>query len=566
MIKILKTLILAVDFDAMSQFILGAARLPGLNSEEYLVMNLTTISEISREMNISTRTLRYYEQIGLIESVKKDDYAYRTYDEATVIRLQQILVLRKLRIPLKQIALILKSENSAAIINAFQQNLAELDDEITALSTIRDIINTFLTRLKESIHQDIKLNLMDNTALLEAVDALTVQRNPIRDARGTLKEEKTVAALEQASERLDKLTDRDVRIIYLPPSAIASAHNIGEGCEGVVYGQISKFINDNNLHELKPDFRAFGFNNPMAGLEGTPSAGYEAWVTVPDDMEVSAPLAKKQFTGGLYAAHMIPMGAFEEWGWLRQWVLSNDKYDHAWGEVRVTPHDKEMDWAMEEPLNFYNIVREWENGADTQQLDLLFPIKAKLAARTQHPQESIIDTFNYNGIPVEVVKWNDTIWCGKIGYAENNTDEPYVDAIMSSFMSLVTSAAKQRSEPDWDVCMSVNYLSNERPNGVMFGFLVGTEHQPSGFDMYKLPAGEYLRIAINDESAKALGAEPWNGGIPPYEWIGEQLAPQFGYQYGDDHLPVFEYYGYYKPEKNAHEFRFLYVPVEKIEK
>ena len=45
-------------------------------------MKLTTISEISREMNISTRTLRYYEQIGLIESVKRDDYAYRTYDEA----------------------------------------------------------------------------------------------------------------------------------------------------------------------------------------------------------------------------------------------------------------------------------------------------------------------------------------------------------------------------------------------------------------------------------------------------------------------------------------------------
>lgn len=100
-------------------------------------MKLTTISEISRKMNISTRTLRYYEQIGLIESVKKEDYAYRTYDQTTVMRLQQIVVLRKLRIPLKQIGLILESENTAAIIDAFQQNLAEVDDEISALSTIR---------------------------------------------------------------------------------------------------------------------------------------------------------------------------------------------------------------------------------------------------------------------------------------------------------------------------------------------------------------------------------------------------------------------------------------------
>ncbi|HBN84111.1 MAG TPA: MerR family transcriptional regulator, partial [Clostridiales bacterium] len=95
-------------------------------------MNLTTISEISKKLSISTRTLRYYEQIGLIESIKKDDYAYRTYDEAAVIRLQQILVLRKLHISLKQIALIIKSEEATEVIDIFRQNLAEVDDEITA--------------------------------------------------------------------------------------------------------------------------------------------------------------------------------------------------------------------------------------------------------------------------------------------------------------------------------------------------------------------------------------------------------------------------------------------------
>lgn len=88
------------------------------------------MSQISKLFNISTRTLRYYEQIGLIQPVKKNDYAYRTYDENTVMRLQQIIVLRKLRIPLKQIADILKSE-----------------DEITALSTIKNVIQILLERL-----------------------------------------------------------------------------------------------------------------------------------------------------------------------------------------------------------------------------------------------------------------------------------------------------------------------------------------------------------------------------------------------------------------------------------
>ncbi len=58
-----------------------------------------------------------------------------------------------------------------------------MDDEITALSTIRDIINTFIARLKESIHQDIKLNLLDDTALLEAVDTLTVQKIPLKEEK-----------------------------------------------------------------------------------------------------------------------------------------------------------------------------------------------------------------------------------------------------------------------------------------------------------------------------------------------------------------------------------------------
>ena len=96
-------------------------------------MHLLTISEISKQFNISTRTLRYYEEIGLIQSIKKEDYAYRTYEEETILRLQQILILRKLRIPLKQIALILKNENTAAIIDTFQKNLEEVDEEITAL-------------------------------------------------------------------------------------------------------------------------------------------------------------------------------------------------------------------------------------------------------------------------------------------------------------------------------------------------------------------------------------------------------------------------------------------------
>lgn len=184
---------------------------------------------------------------------------------------------------------------------------------------------------------------------------------------------------------------------------------------------------------------------------------------------------------------------------------------------------------------------------------------------TQHTQEQIIKTFEYNGATVDLVEWTDTIWCGKIGYAANNTDESDVGKILNEFQLLnVPGVGVNEREEEWDVCMSVNYLSIERPNGVMFGFLVATVQQPDGFDIYKVPTAQYMRIRICNETAKALGRKPWNGGIPPYEWIGEQIAPKFGYRYGNDRLPIFEYYGYYNPDKNAHEFCYLYVPVEKV--
>ena len=51
----------------------------------------------------------------------------------------------------------------------------------------------------------------------------------------------------------------------------------------------------------------------------------------------------------------------------------------------------------------------------------------------QHPQETITKTYDYKGIIVELVEWSDTVWCGKVGYADNHTDEPNVEKIMEDF-------------------------------------------------------------------------------------------------------------------------------------
>ena len=82
-------------------------------------MELQTISQVSKHFSISTRTLRYYEQIGLITPTKKENFAYRVYDMDAITRLRQIIILRKLRIPLKKIAEILHNGDVRVAIETF---------------------------------------------------------------------------------------------------------------------------------------------------------------------------------------------------------------------------------------------------------------------------------------------------------------------------------------------------------------------------------------------------------------------------------------------------------------
>jgi DNA gyrase inhibitor GyrI len=182
------------------------------------------------------------------------------------------------------------------------------------------------------------------------------------------KEEKSMEDLNKAKESLSKLTD--VRIIYLPPATVASSHYIGKDPEDNSGYLLDQFVKDSELYKKKPDLRLYGFNHPNP-TEGNAEYGYERWVTIPDAMEVPEGLTKKHFPGGMYAAHMIPMGAFEEWGWLYDWVQKSDKYEYNPGEQEC------MNGCLEEQLNYISYIQVKQGETFELQLDLLMPIKEK---------------------------------------------------------------------------------------------------------------------------------------------------------------------------------------------
>lgn len=325
---------------------------------------LRTITQVTKYFGVSTRMLRYYEQLGLLESQRMDGYSYRVYDRESCQRLQQIITLRKLRIPLKQIAILLNDSNARKAIDIFMNNINELDDEIDSLSTIRDILRRLVEELNAKASISLKSDLLSDTSILSMIA-------PLNLTKMNFKEDNAMDNLDTANEKLSKLSDKEVRIVYLPPSTVAAYQYEGEDPEMHVNHVIDQFVRDKDLNHVKPDIRHYGFNSPNP-VDETGYHGYEIWVTVPDDMIIPEPLVKKHFAGGLYAAYMIPFGAFDEWRRLDEWVKNSATYEYnGSGDYR------NMFGLMEEHLNYVNHVMLENTEPEGMQLDLLIPIKEK---------------------------------------------------------------------------------------------------------------------------------------------------------------------------------------------
>ena len=326
-------------------------------------MELMTVSQVSRSLGISTRMLRYYEQAGLVESLRQEGYAYRIYDEKAVLRLKQILLLRRLRIPVRQIKAILLKEDAVAAIEIFRENIRNLNEEMTALSVVKEILNHFVEELSRTAELPLEKILLKDDVLADSIESLGL-------ISINFKEDQTMEKLKKVEAGLSRIGD--VRIIYLPPSAVAAAHYVGDEPEIHVNEMLDRFVRETGLQRRKPDLRHYGFNHPNP-TDATGFHGYESWVTIPEDMEVPAPLVKKLFVGGIYAAHMISFGSFNEWDLLLNWVNSNEKYEFA-GDMADQEH---MCGLLEEHLNYISHVELANTEPEEFQLDLLVPVRER---------------------------------------------------------------------------------------------------------------------------------------------------------------------------------------------
>ncbi|MBS7526671.1 MerR family transcriptional regulator [Fusibacter paucivorans] len=127
-----------------------------------------SITELANLSGITTRTLRYYESIGLIEAGRNAESGYRFYDEVAVDQLQHILILRELAVPLKDIASILKKPNDE--VSQLKAHLNALKDEEKRLKRI-------IATVEKTIVSKERGTIMDNHEKFEGFKAERIAEN-----------------------------------------------------------------------------------------------------------------------------------------------------------------------------------------------------------------------------------------------------------------------------------------------------------------------------------------------------------------------------------------------------
>ena len=94
------------------------------------------IKEVQEKLKISSYTLRYYEKMGLIQPYR-DENGYRNYSEEDVHKIERIMFLRDINVPIEDIKDILN--NKVTFQDVLENHIEKVNTEIESLQYIKNM-------------------------------------------------------------------------------------------------------------------------------------------------------------------------------------------------------------------------------------------------------------------------------------------------------------------------------------------------------------------------------------------------------------------------------------------
>jgi DNA-binding transcriptional MerR regulator len=119
------------------------------------------IGEISRLVNLSQRTIRYYEEIGLLQSVRRFEHGKRVFTDDDVRRLKFINRLKVLGLSLSEMVALekiyRKQQNNREILpkllDILEERAAQIDERIAQLDALKKEIREHQEHLRRKFRQ-----------------------------------------------------------------------------------------------------------------------------------------------------------------------------------------------------------------------------------------------------------------------------------------------------------------------------------------------------------------------------------------------------------------------------
>lgn len=109
------------------------------------------ISAVARLSGVTSRTLRHYDAIGLLTPARTRHDGRRLYGEAELLRLQHILVLRELDVPLATIASIVDTQDAALTAALMRDHHGALLARRDRYSTLAETVERTITRIEKGL-------------------------------------------------------------------------------------------------------------------------------------------------------------------------------------------------------------------------------------------------------------------------------------------------------------------------------------------------------------------------------------------------------------------------------
>ena len=128
-----------------------------------------SIQELSRLSGVTTRTLRWYDQIGLLKPSRVAESGYRYYGREEVDRLQDILYYRALGVELAQIKKCLDDPSF--------DRLAALRSHLAALEAEQERLEQLIRSVKDTIGAEERKEIMSDEQKFEAFKQQAVAHN-----------------------------------------------------------------------------------------------------------------------------------------------------------------------------------------------------------------------------------------------------------------------------------------------------------------------------------------------------------------------------------------------------